>query len=167
MYQYQVQRKNNIASLLLLIFALVAVALLCISVILQAWVGLLQLGAVICLALEVAVFSRYFRRSYVYRIAETSQGNAPDFTVSELNGRDSVTVCRLSLASLLSVDKKPKRIARGKEKLYNYCVDIAPQNAYLLRFEEGGEKYSILLSPDEKMLSILQYHLEQNQNAEK
>ena len=161
MYQHQPKRNNKTVPILLLIFALIAVALLFASVILKKWVGLLQLGAVIALVCEVALFLRYFRRSYVYVIRQTKD-SAPDLVINELNGNECVTVCRLSLDSLLDI-KKRSSSKKTSGKIYNYCADIAPANAYVLYFEECGEKYSIIMTPDEKMLSIFYAYLEESE----
>lgn len=163
MYQYQPERKNKIASALLLIFALAAIILLGLSVIFNAFVGILQLAAVLCLVVEVALFSKYFRRSYVYRIQSFNKSNdAPDFLVSEISGKDSIVVCRLSLENLLSIEKSTSKTRKNLGKYYNYCVDIAPKNAYILRFEENYEKITLIISPDETMLSIFENYAEKN-----
>lgn len=163
MYQYQPERKNKIASALLLIFALAAVILLGLSAIFNAFVGIFQLAAVLCLVVEVALFVKYFRHSYVYRIQSFNKSDdAPDFLVSEVSGKDNVIVCRLSLESLLSVEKNTQKARKNLGKFYNYCVDIAPKDSYILRFEENYEKIALIISPDETMLSIFENYAEKN-----
>ena len=155
MYQYQPPRNNRIASLLMLALALLGIVLLSLSVVLSSFVGLLQLAAVLCLVPEIAIFSKYFKRSYIYRISHTREGDAPDLTVSEISGNNSTVVCRLSLDSLISVEKSSRESRKHLGKHYNYCVEIAPKNVYILRFFECGENITLILSPDDTMLSIL------------
>lgn len=155
MYQYQPPRSNRIASLLMLAFALLAIILLSMSVALSSFVGLFQLGAVLCLVPEIALYSKYFKRSYIYRISLVKENDAPDLTVSEISGNNSTVVCRLSLDSLISVEKSSKKSRKRLGKHYNYCVEIAPKNVYILRFYECGEHITVILSPDATMLSIL------------
>ena len=166
MYQYQPKRKNKIASALLLTFALVAVILLGLSVTLDSYIGILQLGVVICLSVDVLIFMMYFRRSFIYRIVKYDNSYAPDLTVSEVAGKDSIVLCRLSLDNLLSIEKSSQKAKRKLGKHHNYCVDIAPRDAYILRFEECGEKIAVILSPDEAMLSIFENYLSKNSQEE-
>ena len=162
MYQYQPTRKNKIASVLLIAIAIVAIALFSLSVVLSAYAGLLQLGSVICFCAEVLLFTRYLVRSYVYRIIRYDGEGAPDLVIGELSKGDSVVVCRFSLDGLVSIEKNSKAARRGLGKHYNYCVDIAPDNAYILRFEECGERAALIISPDENMLVLLEKYSKEN-----
>ena len=159
MYQYQPTRKNKVASTLLIVLALVAVALFAASVSLSSYAGLLQLGSVVLLCADVLVFVRYFVRSYVYRIVGATEEEAPLIVIAELARGESVVVCRFSLDALISVEKSTKVARRDLGKHYNYCVDIAPSDAYILRFEECGERASLIISPDEEMIKILNSYL--------
>ena len=162
MYQYQPKRKNKIASVLLIVLAVVAIALFSLSVTLSAYTGLLQLGSVVCFCLMVLFFTRYFARSYVYRIIRYDGDAAPDLVIGELSRGESVVVCRFSLDGLVSVEKDSRSARKGLGKHYNYCVDIAPDDAYILRFEECGERASVIISPDKNMLVLLEKHLKSN-----
>ena len=166
MYQFQPKRKNKIASTLLIVLAVVAVILFYVSVSLSSYAGLLQLGSVVCLCFEVFVFTRYFVRSYVYRIISYDGDGAPDLVIGELSRGESIVVCRFSLDGLFSIEKDSRAARRGLGKHYNYCVDIAPSDAYILKFEECGERAALIISPDENMLALLEAHLKTNQENE-
>ena len=155
MYQFQPERKNKISSILLLAFGIAALVLVALSVALSKYQGLLQLVAAIFLSADIFIFHMYFRRAFIYRVASSrDEDELPIFTVSEVVGKNSTVLCRFSLDDLVKVEKYSKKIKKGLGKHYNYCIDIAPCDAYVLFFESGGQREAIILSPDEKLLSI-------------
>ena len=163
MYQYQPKRENKTASVLLLVLALASVITVGVSVFTKAFAGILQTAAVLMLAAEVALFIRYFRKTFVYRIQNFGpEGTSPDLVVSEVTGKDNIIVCRLSLDDLYGIKKRTEnKNVKGRKK-YNYCIDIAPKNAFCLEFTDCGTPVTVIISPDEKMLSILGEYLKRN-----
>lgn len=160
MYQYQPKRENKIASILLLVFALVSVFMIGMSALMRSFTGIFQTAAVLSLAIEVALFVRYFRKTYVYRIQYFgTEDDAPDLIVSEVSGKDNVIVCRLSLGELDGIKTRSDRKKVRAGKKYNYCVDIAPKNAVYLEFTDSGMPVTVILSPDEKMISVFEEYV--------
>lgn len=160
MYQYQPKRENKIASVLLLAVAILSVAMVGISVSASSFAGLFQLAAVLLLAAEVALFVRYFGKTYVYRIqCFGTKNDVPDFIVSEVSGKNNIIVCRLSLNDLEGMKTRSERKKVRAGKKYNYCVDIAPKNAVYLEFTDSGVPVTVIVSPDEKMISVFEKYM--------
>ncbi len=114
-----------------------------------AYRGVLQFISIVLLTVAILLLGK---KQYIYRIEET------DFVVEELSRSSRVTVCRLETAKLLTI--QPWKKAPKGVRIYNYCVDIAPENAYLLTFEDGAfapycKEICIRFQPDEKMIALL------------
>ncbi len=99
-----------------------------------------QLLSFALLTAAILVCVRYLFRGYCYRVTESEDG--PELAVLEQSRKGSVVVCRLSMAALLAVEPWTPELAKQKRaqknlKIYNYCVDIQPTNAYLLSFADS------------------------------
>ncbi len=92
-------------------------------------------------AIMIAV--RYLFRSYCYMIEQNDAG--VDFDVYELSRSGSVLVCRLGMASLESVTPLAEFSRQKKQKIYNYCTDLKPQNAYILEFDNEIAEGTVLV----------------------
>jgi membrane protein implicated in regulation of membrane protease activity len=64
---------------------------------------LFQILAVACLSVVILLTSLCLLRRYVYRIEQKDDGEL-DFIIDEYTGRRKTTVCRISAASVVSVD---------------------------------------------------------------
>ena len=112
--------------------------------------GLYQTAGVAVITAAIVLMGRFLLRHYLYRIGDDGEG--VDFVVDELSRRGRYTVCRLSLSNLRRAEEwtPASRPPRGK-KLYNYCVDVKPQDSWVLEFEDGDTSIFIRLTPDETM----------------
>ena len=102
--------------------------------------SVLQLVSFSLMTVAILLCVRYLFRSYCYRIEPCDDG--VDFVVLELSRRGADTVCRLSMSALLSADPATREILAEKKKdrrikIYNYCVDITPEDALLLCFNDS------------------------------
>ena len=132
-----------------------------------------QLLAVGMLMMVVFITSRYIMKSYVYAIIE--EDGDTDLTVTEIQGRHVITVCRLSLSRLEAVVIVPKgdrmsetpvkeKIQKDKRKSYNYCSDFFDEKYICLFSNEGGTPVAVKLSWDKTLEDMLAQHL--NEDAE-
>ena len=120
-----------------------------------------QLLAVGMLMMAVFITSRYIMKSYVYAITE--QDGDRLLTVTEIQGRHTITVCRISLTNIQEVtvadngqDAPVKnRIRSEKRKSYNYCIDFFEDKYACVFACEGGEDIAVKLSFDEKLCELL------------
>lgn len=131
-----------------------------------AYPAILQTAAIVLMTAAILLVGKYLTRAYRYRVERTS--GEYELIVDEISKTSSVTVCRLELQKLCKVEawtkgyKPPKRA-----KIYDYCVDVAPTDSYLLTFLDAafsmnGEKIYVRISPDERLIEILEGFLKQN-----
>lgn len=102
--------------------------------------SIVQLVSFSLMTVAILVCVRYLFRSYCYKLEPSADGT--DLVVLELSRRGAETVCRLSLSALLSVEPATREALAEKRKnknikIYNYCVDIAPDDALLLCFYDS------------------------------
>ena len=127
-----------------------------------------QLLAVGMLMLAVFITSRYIMKSYVYAIVEEEGEKL--LTVTEIQGRHTITVCRLSLAGLEAAVTVPKgdtvaqaavkqRIRAEKRKSYNYCIDLFEEKFICLYSEEGGERIAVKVTWEEELEKLIEKEL--------
>ena len=127
-----------------------------------------QLLAVGMLMLAVFITARYIMKGYVYAIVE--EENEKLLTVTEIQGRHTITVCRLALSGLETVVIVPKgdksadmsvkeRIRSEKRKSYNYCSDLFEEKYICVFSCESGESIAVKLSWDGKMEKLLDEEL--------
>lgn len=135
----------------------------------MAYPALLQTLAVVMMTAAILIVGKYLTRAYRYRVNKT--GGEYEFIVDEISKTSMVTVCRLDLAKLCRVEEWTKGFKPPKgAKIYDYCVDMAPSDSYLLTFLDGafsmnGEKIYVRLCPDERLTEILTSFEAQNKGG--
>ncbi len=161
MYEYIPKRENKTAmyaSLFLFVGAFILMAFPALVEIAYKWIP--QLLGMIMLALCIAILTRYIFRGFIYSVADNGNGS-PDLSVTEIQGKKRITVCRISLsgieqAVMLNAANRSQlqQLAEGRKK-FNYMVDIAPSNQLWIFAEECGEKLLIKISPDDRLAAML------------
>ncbi len=163
MYQYIPQKSNKKAMYLVCLFLIGGGLLMFLSTKLKGIIGFIWIFQLIGIALcaaSIFIFSRYVSKSYIYAV--TNEG---DLTVTEVQGRKRITVCRLSIPQMSRVESFEgaqtekinaikKQIKSEKRKVYNYCIDLVPSTVCYV-FSEEYENVTVIFQPDEKMLDIL------------
>ena len=135
----------------------------------MAYPAILQTVAVVMMTAAILIVGKFLTRAYRYRVEKT--GGEYEFIVDEISKTSMVTVCRLELAKLCKIEPWTKGYKPPKDaRIYNYCVDIAPADSYLLTFLDGafsvnGENIYVRISPDEKLTEILEGFLTQNKGG--
>ena len=128
--------------------------------------GILQTAAIALMTAAILLVGKYLTRAYRYRVDKTN--GEYEFIIDEISKTSSVTVCRLELSKLRRADAWTKDYKPPKKaRIYNYCVDVAPTDSYLLTFLDGafsmnGERIYVRISPDERLTEILETFLKQN-----
>lgn len=126
------------------------------------WV--IQLISLCMLSAGIFITTRYAMKSYVYAVVSAEDGN--DLTVTEIQNRHTITVCRIALSSIeetvtVSVgdnganDMIKRRIRAEKRKHFNYCADLFPEKYICLFVNECGDSLTIKLSWDGALEDIL------------
>ena len=144
----------------LLIFG--ALLLMVLTMIMQemAYRWSIQLLSLGMLAMGIFITTRFVMKSYVYAVERTDDGD--DLTVTEINGRHTITVCRIGMDSVThaivvpSADREAgadvkRRIKADKRKAFNYCGDLFCDKYICVFAREGGEAFAIKLTWDESL----------------
>ena len=156
MHQYIPEGKRTGMKIVCLVLFGVGAALFFLPAAIQnlPYQGLYQTAGVAVITAAIVLMGRFLLRHYLYRIGDDGEG--VDLVVDELSRRGRYTVCRLSLSGLVRAEawSAESRPPRGK-KLYNYCVDVMPQDSWILEFEDGDDRIFLRLTPDETMKRML------------
>lgn len=160
MYEYKAQRRNKAAAVTTLLSSLAAAVCLFGGSLLGSLKGIAEIIGLFALAFAVLVASRYLLKDYVYSLEEAENGDV-DLTVTELQGKRRVTVCRIELSAVEEIlTETPETRKAMKERLkgmkrYDYCADLVPSRSLYLLFRDRDETVSVRLIPDERMERIL------------
>lgn len=168
MYEYKARRGNKRAAMITLLSSgIAAICLLC-GTLFGSLRGIAEIIGLFMVAFAILIASRYLLKDYVYRLEMTEEGRV-DLTVTELQGRRRITVCRIGLDEigeiLVEAPETRKEVrARLKEmKRYDYCVDLSPTRSLYLIFSDGDRTVSVRIVPDERMEKLLTDHLAQRE----
>ena len=164
---YEVLPKKDVKRLNLLTAALIIGSL--IMLLASTALGLkpawpFQLIGLGMLALGIFFMTRYVTKKYVYAIIDTDNG--PDLTVTEINGRHTITVCRISLSGIsevytacpadsLQMKEAIAKAKQDKRKQFNYTVDMFGEKCIFVLANECGEPLAIRLSYDEELCRLI------------
>ncbi len=124
-----------------------------------------QLVGIGMLSLGIFFLVRYVKKAYVYALEQTDSG--VDLTVTEINGRHTVTVCRVSKANIeeiytacpsdsLQMKEATAKARSNKRKQFNYTVDMFGEKCIFILVTECGEPLAIRLSYDEELMRLLE-----------
>lgn len=159
MYDYIPKRKNKKAATYTALFSgLAAIAFLC-----GGYLGdyryIAELAAVFSMAVAILLAGRYLLKDYVYSLKETEDG--VDFIVVEVQGKRRSVVCRIGVEEIRETVKETSETreavaARLKGvKKYDYCLDISPESALCVFFDDRGNETAVRFMPDEKMEGLI------------
>ncbi len=149
-----VKKLRSVTGLLIIGAALLTVMTVILNDIPYRWaIQLLSLGM---LVVGIFITSRYIMKSYLYAVTK-GDGGENDFTVTELQGRNRVTVCRIGLGNIEHAVVVPQgdreaetevknKIKSEKRKQFNYCEDLFDEKYICLFVTECGEPLAIKLS---------------------
>lgn len=161
MYEVFPKKKDATARNLAAVLFIVAVIAMYISTLpglpLRSVVQLLSVGLI---ALGLVIMGRYIFSAYSYAIVQTDEGGC-DFTVTEIKRRSRITVCRISVSGIESIEilkrgEKDRLAALRKgRKTFDYRVDMMPSQYCCILANECGEAVAIKISYDEKLIAIL------------
>ncbi len=164
-YSYLSKPTNKTAARLsVLFFAAGAILLATVSVFTVPFLGAFQFLAALFFTLAVLLLTRYVFKSFLIRIIDNGNENF-DLTVTECrgkDGKDKVTVCRISLANIEKVVIKTEknadelREAEKGRKVFSYYPDIRPERECMVFVTECGEPLLLKISPDDTLLSLLE-----------
>lgn len=125
----------------------------------------IQLLSLLMLAVGVFITARYIMKSYSYAVIEDN--GQLDLTVTEMQGRHTVTVCRIALNGIEELrtleagdrsagNEVKTKIRQEKRKSFNYCGDLLDEKCICIFTVECGEALAIKISYDSELVKILE-----------
>jgi hypothetical protein len=143
-----------------------ALALMAVTAIFRemAYRWAVQLLSVGLLMMGVFILTRYIMKSFVYAVIRTDRGD--DLTVTEVQGKHRITVCRIALEGIERIivveqgdkqtDAQIKQTCKEqKRKRFNYCADLLDEKYICVFANECGESLAIKLSWGEQLEKML------------
>lgn len=161
-YQYIPPRKNQIASVYIMVSFIAGICLVMASNKLP-YSSVFQIIAIGFLTVGVFLTTRYVTRAFAYSIKKSGDGY--DFAVNELQGKRSAVVCRIGteeIVDFFKADKKGKLPPEFKQKYggikqrYDYCRDMQPSDAYYIVISSEDGEAIIRISPDERLITSIE-----------
>ncbi len=141
-------------------FALLGSALLILvaSYISPMFNGLISFAAMICIVAAVYIYSKYIGADYYYDITE-SEG-APLLVIRHKVGKRNTTLCRLDIASIVSVTPltRSELKAKPQEKdilRFTYCPTMCAQSVYLISSRSRYEQADIVIEGTDELADLL------------
>jgi hypothetical protein len=116
------------------------------------------------LTIGIFYLTRYIKRSFIYALVKTDNGT--DLTVTEINGRHVITVCRVAVENIeeiytacptdsLETKEAMSKAKSNKRKFFNYTVDMFGDKCIFILVTECNEPISLKLSYDEGLMEAL------------
>ena len=154
-------QNNNAKILMWLFFGLSAVAAV-VYVLISTYRGVVGAVAVASVTTAILMYTKYVSVKFFYDVI-SEDGEDPLFVVRQKVGRRDVTLCRVELADIISIDKETaaERKAHKRAKttpLYVYAPTIAPEVSYRMKVRNSYEHSEIILEgSDEFFSTVMKY----------
>ncbi|MBE6555818.1 MAG: hypothetical protein E7663_06290 [Ruminococcaceae bacterium] len=158
MYEYRPRKTNHRAATAVALLLAASVTAFIGAALFSFYPSILQCVGLCLLIPVIQLTSRYLVLQYLYRVRSYDEGGADLEIFSYRGGSRMQLVCRVALSDITAIHplgeqnrKPPHRVHR-----YDYCPDLSPLNAVVLSVANGDGEQEIQLSPDERMLTLLQ-----------
>ncbi len=157
MYIYNPKRKTKahiVIPIFLILICVVAMACSRVSLI-PAFIT--QTLAVVSIAVAIHVISRYSLTDHTYE----ADSKKRVFNVRKVTGRRISHAAAIEYSDIIAVDKKEKGYSLKEKygkpyKIYNFCNNVFPQNAYYIVCDIAGDDVAVIIEADETLLDILE-----------
>ena len=166
-YQKKIQPKNTAAKITSALCLLCGAALLILAQAGYIAIPILaQLLGIILWVASIYIASSYLLRNYTYSVEINSRARSNltlselyDFVVYENKGKKSVKVCHVEMRDVTNIIKTtPESKKNGKNKdvkRFIYNTQFAANQKIEILAKISGEDYSIIVTYDEDLLSVL------------
>ncbi|MBQ4561718.1 MAG: hypothetical protein IJA55_05255 [Clostridia bacterium] len=157
MYIYKPKRETKAHIVLPVFFILISAAAMVCSRTALIPAFIMQAVAVVSIALAIHIISRYSLTDHTYE-ADTEKRV---FNVRKVTGRKISHVAAVEYSDIIAVDKKEKGYSLKEKynkayKIYNFCNNIFPAEAYCLVCDIEGEDIAVIIEADKMLLDILE-----------
>ena len=161
MHEFSVKAKpaNRKAHTLSVACLIIAAILFASRFILEKYVGIVDLGTVGFITASVFLYTKYIAAVYYYETLITEDGEAL-FIVRKLVGKRSTTLCRISYAEILSIEKetreefKAHKTPRGTVK-YLYTPTLYPDTLYRIQMRSAYERAEVVIECSDELAALI------------
>ena len=157
MYIYNPKRETKAHIILPIFFILISVASMCCSRVSLIPAFVTQAVAVASIAVAIHVITRYSLTDHTYE-ADTEKRV---LNVRKITGKKISHVAAIEFGDIIAVDKKEKGYSLKEKyhknyKIYNYCNNVFPQNAYCIVCDIDADDIALIIEADKTLLEILE-----------
>lgn len=164
MHTYRPPRQNRCATvipILLLLFCVCCIAASEISPLIPPY--LLQFIGFAMVAVAIQIINRYSLTWFVYE-TDSEKGL---FNITKVLGKKNTLAASIEFSDILYLDKKEKGYSPKKKynkpfRVYNFCNNMYPLNAYYLICNVEGEDIAVIVEADEHFLELIKENLSNN-----
>ena len=156
MYIYNPKRKSKAHIVLPICFiAMGTVALAAAKVgVIPPFV--MQMLAIVCIALAIHVISRYSLTDHTYE----ADSEKRVLNIRRLTGKKISLVASIEYGDIVAIDKKDKDYSLKEKynkvyKVHNFCNNVFATEAYCLVCNIADEDIAVIIEADEMLLDIL------------
>lgn len=157
MYIYNPKRETKAHIVLPVIFILISVTAMCCSKVSLIPAFITQALAVASIAIAIHVITRYSLTDHTYE----ADSEKRVFNVRKIAGKRISHAAAIEYGDIISVDKKEKGYSLKEKyhksyKIYNFCNNVFPQNAYCIVCDVDGDDIALIIEADKTLLEILE-----------
>lgn len=151
--------QNNKAKSYLLALLLLGTLILLVSASLEAYRGLIAVFSLVPFTLAILIYTKYILAKYVYDVFTDTDG-VPLFTVRQITGKRSVTLCRVELASIIKAETETKKDSQKAKRessvpLYSYCPTLFPEKRIRLTLVGYNAKSEVLIEGNDDFCALI------------
>ena len=129
------------------------------STLIPIYKGLVSLVGMALLVAAITLYTKFLACTYYYDITFDSSGT-PLFVVRQLIGKRETTLCNVSLADVIKVEKED-RVAQKAHKTpsdtrkYSYLPTLSPKEIYRLTISSKYERAEIVIEANERFAEVI------------
>ncbi len=157
MYIYNPKRETKAHIVLPIFFIIISIAAMTCSRVNLIPAFITQALAVVSIALAIHVITRYSLTDHTYE----ADSEKRVFNVRKVTGKRISHVAAIEYGDIIAVDKKEKGYSLKEKyhksyKVYNFCNNVFPQNAYCIVCSIAGDDIAVIIEADKTLLEILE-----------
>lgn len=150
--------QNKRSVYLFIAFAIGAVAFTILYLTIGQYRGLVGLVAMMFVVAAVFMYTRYMAAEYYYDVIVSD--DTPIFVIRHKLGRREVTMCRIEMRHIVSIERQTKEdrkahVTPKEYARYTYSPTVDPEITYLIITSSRTEKAEITIEANEEFAATL------------
>ncbi len=154
--------ENNKARLAVTILGVLGALIFGVSMFIKLYRGVVALVAMLLIVAALTIAVKYLLSEFKYEIFDADGEWL--FVVGQRSGKRYTTLCRVSLSSVVSIEKtsaKDRKKASGDFARYTYIPTLMPESYYEMTVVSRYEKAKISLQLTDEMAALLRSYAEE------